>query len=198
MNQPIPNSFFSDLESTKAVPAPSWYKGRTGYASPMLWYDAIIDDILGNPGTTIKDTAKRLGRNPNTIGLISSSDLFRARFEQRRKDYTDRLHDRLTAKIAQVAEKALDHTITVLDQKRESVPLPLLHEIAKGSLDRLGYAPTNSAAPSTVINNNILNSGTVSPAALERARSHLRQLQINPPSPSPVAGQSAAEGEGED
>jgi hypothetical protein len=199
-----PTSFFGDLADTKATRNVfGGADGKYGWkpSSVMLWYDGIIDDLLANPGTSIKDTAKRLGRHPHTISLIASSDLFKARYEQRRKDYNDKLHDRLTAKLTEVAEKALDHTITALDQKRESVPLPLLHEIAKGSLDRLGYAPQSSSPiGATVINNNIVAAGTVSPEALARARSHLRDLQLktitNPSSP-PVAGPKV-EGEGEE
>jgi hypothetical protein len=204
MNQPLPtSSFFSDLADPAEIKAVSsgfgsWYKGRAP-TNAMFWYDSIIDDLLAHPGTSLKDCAARLGRSPNTIGLVAASDMFRARYEQRRKHFNEALHERLTSKLTQVAEKALDHTLEALDKKRESIPLPLLHDIAKGSLDRLGYAP-QQAGGLVINNNNILPPGAASPAALERARSHMRELNARPASAStspPVAGPEA-EGEGEE
>jgi hypothetical protein len=178
MNQLIPPAFFADMDSAPLPPNTSKRRDWRP-TNAILWYDGIIDDLLSHPGTTLKDCAARLGRHPNTISLITCSDMFRARYAQRRADFNQRLHDRLTGKLTQVAEAALDHTITVLDKKRESIPLPLLHEIAKGSLDRLGYAPQGTSPPAMVINN-VVGAATVSAAGLERARSHLRELQARP------------------
>jgi hypothetical protein len=141
----------------------------------MLWYDSIIDDILANPGTSIKETAKRLGRHPQTISLVVGSDLFRARWAQRRAQFNDALESRLTAKLAVVAEKSLDATIQILDKKRESIPLPVLNDVVKNSLDRLGYGPSApQAAPAVQVN---VSSNVVSAEALARARENLKVLE---------------------
>ena len=181
MNQ-IPKSFFADMDG---VPVPPHYlygknpdfRPGNGRMNTLLWYDSIIDDLISHPGTLIKECARRLGRHPTTIGLIIASDMFKVRYKERRDLHNEMLHERITEKLTKVAEAALDHTLTALEKKRDNTPLPLLHEIAKGSLDRLGYAPQQATSPPTVINNNILAPGTVSPAALERARSHLKELQ---------------------
>ena len=141
----------------------------------MLWYDSIIDDILANPGTSIKDTAARLGRNPSTISAIVGADLFKARWAQRRAQFNDALDERLTAKLASVAEKSLDATIEVLDKKRDTIPLPVLNEVVKNSLDRLGYAP-QTVAPQAPVQVNV-SSNVVSAEALARARENLRVLE---------------------
>jgi hypothetical protein len=161
--------------------------------SGLMWYDDIIDDILGHPGTTMKDTARRLGRAATTICAIVSSDLFKARWTQRREQFNAALDERLTRKLASVAEKGLDATLEILDKKRDSIPLPVLNETVKNSLDRLGYGPSPPTAP-VVINNNV-----VSAEALAKARENLRTIDGSATRvPSPDSAGSQVEGEGED
>src|SRR6516164_9916708 len=164
MGAELPKDFFADLQDAKASPP-----GESPRA--LRWYDGIIDDILAHPGTSIKDTAARLGRSASTVGTIMSSDLFKARWEQRRQQFSMALDLHLSQKLARVAEKALDHTITVLDKKRDNIPLPILKDLALGSLDRLGYGP-KPAAPLAAVQVNV--NAAASPEALERARTKMR------------------------
>jgi hypothetical protein len=188
MGQDIPASFFSDLESIVPAPAPS--------SNGMRWYDQIIDDMLANPGTNMVECAKRLGRAPNTIRAIVNSDLFRARWSQRRQQFEEELNRRIVAKMTKAAELSLDLTIETMEKKRDAIPLPVLSEITKSTLDRLGYGPSrsDSAANVTVsVNNNV-----VSAEALASAREKLKLIEgkVNPP--APVAGpELVAEGEGD-
>jgi hypothetical protein len=190
MGAELPSDFFSDVADARAVP------NVTGGPRPsvaMKWYDGIIDDILANPGTTVKDTAARLGRHPGTISAICSSDLFKARWEQRRAQFSMALDLHLSQKLAQVAEKALDHTIEALDKKRDSIPLPILKDLALGSLDRLGYGPSREAA--APVNVQINNGTAASPEALARAREKMRELELRP-SPSAAGQEVEREGKG--
>ena len=167
MNAELPKDFFADVKEAKA--------DNDIKPSALRWYDGIIDDILANPGTTVKDTAARLGRSPSTISAITSSDLFRARWEQRRAQFSMALDLHLSQKLASVAEKALDHTIEQLDKKRDTIPLPILKDLALGSLDRLGYGPKPAPAAAVQVN---VNAGAASPEALERARERMRALEL--------------------
>jgi hypothetical protein len=171
----------------------SWPRSKGQVTSTLPWYDSIIDDILTNPGTTITDTAKRLGRSRSTISAIVSSDLFRARWAQRREQFSAALDERLTRKLATVAEKGLDATIDILEKKRDSIPLPVLNETVKNSLDRLGYGPSPSVPAPVVVNNNV-----VSAEALAAARENLKTIEQVPRSALPDSAGSPAEGEGED
>jgi hypothetical protein len=149
--------------------------------SALVWYDSIIDDILTNPGTTMKQTAARLGRAATTICSVVSSDLFKARWAQRREQFSAALDARLTQKLAQVAEKGLDAQIEILEKKKDSIPLPILNETVKNSLDRLGYGP--APAQPAPVQVNVNNANVVSPSALARARENLRTLEgavLNP------------------
>jgi len=178
MNAEIPQDFFADVKDAKPDTSPR-------VSTALRWYDGIIDDILANPGTTVAATAARLGRSPGTISAITSSDLFKARWEQRRTAFSLALDLHLSGKLAQVAEKALDHTIEQLDKKRDSIPLPILKDLALGSLDRLGYGPEKIASTAIQVN---VNNGAASPEALERARTKMRELELRPMADSREAG----------
>jgi hypothetical protein len=188
MSMEIPADFFDGLKDAKPVDNVS---GHLKPSAALKWYDGIIDDILANPGTTIKDTATRLGRHPGTISAIMNSDLFKSRWEQRRSQFNMALDLHLSEKLAQVAEKALEHTITQLDKKRDTIPLPILKDLALGTLDRLGYGPSRSESPSVAVNIN--NAVAASPEALERARKRMKDLELS--ASPPVAGLEAESGE---
>jgi hypothetical protein len=191
MSMEIPADFFDGLKDAKPVDNVS---GHLKPSAALRWYDGIIDDILANPGTTVKDTAARLGRNPGTISAICNSDLFKTRWEQRRAQFSMALDLHLSQKLAQVAEKALDHTITALDKKQDTIPLPILKDLALGTLDRLGYGPSRSESASVSVNIN--NVGAASPEALERARKRMKDLELSALTPSPpVAGSEVEDGE---
>jgi hypothetical protein len=172
---PDANLFLEQLPS----PAPngaSWQPTKA-----MFWYDSIIDFMLSHPGCSYKEIAADLGRHPVTIGLVVKSDLFKARYAQRKEHFNAELDARLTGKLAKVAEMSLDLTLESLEKKRTQVPLPLLHEMADTALSRLGYGPKASANPSVQVN---VSSGNISQVvapvsaeALSAARQNLRIIE---------------------
>jgi hypothetical protein len=171
----LPAAFFADLEDTK--PTRNTFGDIHGNWTPsacMMWYDGIIDDILTHPGTRINEVAKRLGRSPSTISTIINSDLFKARWAQRREAFSAALDEKIRDKMFKVADLALDSTLAVLEKKRDAVPLPLLNDIAKTTLDRLGYFPSAPHPGASVnINLNPPVHQTVTAEGLARAREHL-------------------------
>jgi hypothetical protein len=167
----------------------------------MLWYDGIIDWIFSHPGGNLKECAADLGKSPTTIRLIVRSDIFKARYAQRRIQFNEDLDHRIVGKLAQVAEKSLDHILTTLDKKRDQVPLPVLKDLARDAMDRLGYSPSrpDSAAAQVHVHNHVNASSntavlpsSVTPDALARARAHLRTLQEGS-SPAPLLEVSGKE-----
>jgi hypothetical protein len=183
MGRDIPASFFSDLEGV--LPVNGWKP-----AGAMKWYDSIIDDLLANPGTSLKDCARRLGRSPSTISSVASSDLFKARWAQRRQQFEEALRDRMVNKLTQAAELSLDLTIEQMGKKRDAIPLPVLTEITKSTLDRLGYGPQQDRAAVQVN----VSSNVVSAEALASAREKLKLVEGRVLS-DPVAGPDPTEGE---
>jgi hypothetical protein len=175
MGYDLPRSFFDGLEGVTPIKNVFGQDYKNGWtpAGAMKWYDSIIDDMLSHPGTSLTETAKRLGRHPNTVQTIVSSDLFKARWAQRRAEYEDMLNQKLVGKITRAADLALDVTIEHLEKKRDTIPLPILTELTKVTLDRLGYSPkTNEAAVQVNVSNNV-----VSAEALAAAREKLKQVE---------------------
>jgi hypothetical protein len=171
----VDEKFFMDLDDT--VPQRNTFGNKGSNWTPagaMKWYDQIIDDLLANPGTNLTDCAARLGRHPNTVQTIARSDLFNARFAQRRAQYEEALNQRLVAKLTRVADLSLDNTILVLEKKRDAVPLPLLNDITKTALDRLGYSPAREAGSAVQVT---LNNNVVSAEALAQAREKLKLVE---------------------
>lgn len=183
----LPEGFFAGMRPKEK----SWGEKQRGLQG-MLWYDSIIDDLLANPGAKLVETAKRLNKSPNTLYLICGSDLFKARYAQRRARHENDLHERITGKITKLAELTLDATIKAVEAKQESMPIQHLKEIGKDALDRLGYAPSSGpSAPAVVIQNNVAAQAavpsSVTPEALAEARAAMRKLQeLSPPSEGPV------------
>lgn len=149
------------------------YNGRWRW-----WYPAIADWLITNPGGKQEDCAKHLGKHANTVSLIMNSDLFKAYFEERRREYEKGIDHRLRDKMTQVVEASLDNLFKVIDTKREQVPIKMLAEVSTSLLDRLGYAPTSG--PTVTIDNSTRQQLVVAPISvneLEEARSVLRAAE---------------------
>jgi hypothetical protein len=151
------------------------------------WYHSIIDFMLANPQSTKKEMAKVFNCSEAAIVLITTSDIFRAHFENRRSEFSAAVDGALTNKLGEVALKSLGLMMEVLEKKRDQVPLMQLNEIAGGALTRLGYGlpkkpDVQTPPPSvTVINNAPQQNNTVvvpvSPQDLEAARNALRRSE---------------------
>lgn len=174
----IPTSFFAPTPASveaqlERAPASGWEPQKA-----QIWYDSIIDWMFANPGGSLKECAASLGRSPVTIGLITRSDLFKARYAQRRAAFNTELDHRLVGKLASVAEKGLDFMLEVMEKKRDQIPLPLLNEITKGAMDRLGYGAQKNPSLSVQINNTQQStSEVVSADSLAKARENMRLLE---------------------
>src|SRR5262245_9032406 len=72
--------------------SPSRYRDRSSRRFAW-WYDHLVDWMLCNPGATYKDIGRAFNRSPGTVSLILSSDLFRARYAQRKAEHNRRLSD---------------------------------------------------------------------------------------------------------
>jgi len=143
------------------------------------WYSAIADWQLANPGRPIAECAKALGKHPNTVSLIASSDMYRDYFARRREEWT-REHDfALINKTTRVAEMSLDLMIDKMEKQGDKIPMNIVTGVATSALDRLGYAP--KTAPSVEVNVNQDNRKVVmvpiSAGALEEARDAIRAAE---------------------
>ena len=144
------------------------------------WYSAIADLMIAEPHLTQKEIADRLGKHPNTVSMIVSTDMFQE-FLAQRKDQWRRQHDfTILSKVTRVAELALESVAQQFEKKKDQIPLGLAVETMTSALDRLGYSPQNQQ-PLVQINNQQVNEGAktvivqgVSATVLEEARNALR------------------------
>lgn len=144
------------------------------------WYDAIIDLMMANPQMTKKEIAEQLSCTPAAIYMITNSDIFKARFAQRRDALNSTLDGAIHSKLLAVADKSLGIIADILDKKRDAIPLPQLESLTDKVLSRLGYGAQTAAPPSPVVvnlNDNRSVVVPVSPSDLETARQALRRSE---------------------
>lgn len=134
--------------------APSGIAKPTQRKRVLWWHDAIIDVMLANPGWTIKQIAEHLKRKPQTLYLVTGSDVFRARLAARREEHARNLSASIVQKTTEVADKALELVKNRLDSEGSAaIPTLSLVSIADTALERLGYG-TKPQAQVTINNVN--------------------------------------------
>lgn len=154
----------------------------------MLWYyTAIIDWMVANPGRPLKECAAHINRTPVTLSIIINSDMFKAALAQRKSDFQVQHDVGLIHKTVQVANASLDALLTVLEKKKDAVPIDSLREISNDAMSRLGYGTQKNAPGMMVqVNGSATIVTSVSQQDLEEARMALRQVQANNAIPAPA------------
>lgn len=130
-------------------PPGPWRGVGTNYTPGKLmwWHDAIIDEMLCNPAMTKKEIAVKLNCTPVFIYMITNSDLFAARWEQRRREHTEAVGDAVLNKLTKVASKTLDRILDNIEDQGKQIPLNQLESLADKTLGRLGYGPKREPSP---------------------------------------------------
>jgi hypothetical protein len=112
-----------------------------------FWYDAIIDWMIANPGGTHKDCAEALDRSPGTINMIVASDMFKARWAERRGELNTMYSEAIMLKTGKVAVQALDALSDRLEQNPRGIPAGVVADIAKQSMEALGFGAPKVGQP---------------------------------------------------
>jgi hypothetical protein len=146
------------------------------------WYESLADYMIVHPTISNGELARHFGRAESTISTVVNTDSFKMYFRQRRAQHADSLDASVRQKLFKIADQSLDHMLTALEKKRDSVPLETLQRTSDMALKNLGYG---AAAPSGVTVNVDQRPQTVNVAVslddLERAREALRRNQLAPP-----------------
>jgi hypothetical protein len=146
-----------------------------------IWYDAIIDLLLLDPTLRQYEIAKKLNRAPVTISLVMNSDLFKARYEQRKAAHNAAIHSKLNGQMVQVADLGLQLILETMKSKRDKIPLETLVDTTTDTLDRLGFGvPKGQRDPVPGIGVQVNNTMVVAPVSrevLESARAQLREIE---------------------
>lgn len=144
------------------------------------WYDAIIDRMLANPTITKKELAEELGVSPQWVGAVTNSDMFKQKYDERRKRLGEALDQRIGDQLTQVASKSLELVYERLEQdSQKRIKFSDLKDLSDMSLNRLGYGP--SAQGNGQVNVQV-NVGGASREALQQAREGIRERPrlVNP------------------
>lgn len=140
------------------------------------WHEAIVDDMLAFPTSTLAERSIRLKYTSSSLSIIINSDAFKAMYEERRRAYNERLDASIQDKTARAVNKALDIVLESLENKRDKLPFQALTEFTDRTLERLGYGIKKGGPAVQVVN---LNGVTpqVSQEQLADARKALRAAE---------------------
>jgi hypothetical protein len=136
------------------------------------WHEAIIDDMLQYPRSSMKERSVRLKYSVDYLSLVMNTDMFRAFYEERRAAFNARLSDSIQQKTGEAANKALDLVLETLEKKRDKIPFAELSEFTDRTLERLGYG-VKSGSPVQV---NIV-APAITREQLAEARRYLRAVE---------------------
>jgi len=153
------------------MPAP---KALTGHRSnePLPYkYEAIIDLMLAKPQMKKSELAERLGLTLPWLSQIINSSGFRARYNERRREYNAELDGRLTARLYEMAEKGMARVVEKLDDD-EAVDERFALEASTRALRALGYG-TKPAQGQVVLSE---GAPPVSQETLEAARKTIMEV----------------------
>lgn len=142
----------STREAQIAATGGSIHSFRKATRKMRWWYESLADYMIANPQATQNDIATYFGRQPCTISTIINTNAFKAYFRQRRAVHADRIDTDVCEKLFKVASNSLDHILTTLDKKRDSIPLEMLQRTAESSLKSLGYGVTPPGGATVNVN----------------------------------------------
>lgn len=112
-----------------------------------FWYDDIIDWLLANPGGSHKACAEALGRSPQSVNMIIASDMFKARWAERRGELNTMYAEAVALKTAKVGMLALNVLEDKLTNQPKTIPAGTVADIAKQSLEALGFGAPKAGQP---------------------------------------------------
>lgn len=149
-------------------------------------HHAIMDFLLANPRESYSRVAAHFNVSPSWLSTVINSDIFQARLAQRRALMDQALNHNLTDRLSTIAEKSLGSLEDALEDEAVSVNTQL--DIAKLSLQALGFLGKPASSPTVVVNNNTQNN-TISVAddAIQRAHTRIKDaatahgLLLEPP-----------------
>lgn len=138
------------------------------------WHEVIVDDMLLHPKSTIKERADRTKYSENYLSLLMNSDMFKALYEQRRREFNIRLADGIQGKLSQAANTALDLVMESLEKKRDKIPFAELSQFTDRTLERLGYGVKQNGS---LVNLQVNAAPSVTKEQLADARRDLRAIE---------------------
>lgn len=110
---------------------------RNGVAKTNYSHDAIIDQIITNPGVDQKEIARAMGYSEGWVSQIMASDSFQAAFDRRKEELVDPV---LRHSLEENFKALVLQSANVLRRKLEANPSDLLAlKVMENASKALGY-----------------------------------------------------------
>jgi len=161
------------------------YKDPNGHynltAGLKPWHERVVDCMLLNPSYNRTKLAQEFNVTPEWMGSLLNSDAFKEYCNARMEAHQRLGSTTIVSKMQGVASRALDK----LDEKLQTKDLPAaeVREIAKLSLQSLGFGPTAAGVKVQVGMHNqqtTMNFVGVNAEAVEKARQEIaRTRELN-------------------
>lgn len=140
-------------------------------------YEAIVDLMLTHPEWRNTDIAKHLNYSLAWLSVITGTDMFKAYYASRRAAFNQAVNERISGKLSEATEEALDSLIEGIKTKGAAMTVIERKEVADTLLQRLGYGVKTGP---TVVNN--VNAVAETVVAVDRdvlvqARQSLRAVE---------------------
>lgn len=101
------------------------------------WHRRIVDHMLLNPNSKIKDVAEAFEVTPQWMGQVLKTDAFREYYTMRMEEHQGFMHAQVVSKVQGVAIKSLDELGEKLDKSELS--FTQLRDTADMALKSLGF-----------------------------------------------------------
>lgn len=139
------------------------------------WHFAMMDEIIANPVVTSAELSAKIGVTVVAINLVRTADLFRYKMDERRKEISAAIDQKIKSKLSAVVENSIGALAAKVEARKDLMSTKELVEISKMGLEALGYG--TPAAPAAAVQVNTTVAVPVSLKDLEVARANLRTVE---------------------
>lgn len=151
-------------------------------ASMRISHELILTWLVLNPEKNQSECAKHFGITEAWLSVIINSDVFQARWAERKHFMADQADKMMLARARGVVDKGLERLETLVEASQD--PAFVLQTTDK-LMGRLGFGPKSSAAPQINITQNQLtvDNETLTlarQAMLQNATAQLPQIDVTP------------------
>lgn len=117
-------------------------------------HEAFADYMLINPGCTLREMAGVFNYSASWICTVINSDMFKAYFDERRKEINCVIAEDLPSKLAAAGHLATERIMEVLNNTEDA---GVIIDSFDKVMHRLGYAPNAKGGPQGNITQNNTN-----------------------------------------
>lgn len=150
---------------------------KNGVAKTSYTHDAIIDQIIANPGVDQREIAQAMGYSDGWISQIMASDSFQAAFERRKDELVDPV---LRHSLEENFKALVLQSVAVLRRKLEAAPSDQLAlKVLENSSKALGYGARISGEVKHTHTHSLVSVLSGLPPAAPRERTTLT-LDVKP------------------